>query len=288
MGWVLRAPHFHNTIPYRLQPTNPYAATKAGAEFIAKSYSRSFNLPLIITRGNNVYGPHQYPEKLVPKFVNLLMRDRPVTLHGNGLNTRNFLYVRVVFHLFLLLRSPLPFSLSRSVCEKTRVLACSREWLCLSACPQSSHRPICLSPFLAHPSSSLNPSLTPTLLSHQVEDVARAFEVILHRGMAGKIYNIGGTNEKANIEVAKDLIRLMGHEKAEEKMLHFVEDRAFNGTLFGCNRLAVTLFFTLFLLSFVVFCSRDVVNPPLLMLSLSSLFVRTLGGQDLVLVLDLG
>jgi|SRR6056297_891369 len=75
------------------QPTNPYAATKAGAEFIAKSYSRSFNLPLIITRGNNVYGPHQYPEKLIPKFVNLLMRDRPVTLHGNGLNTRNFLYV---------------------------------------------------------------------------------------------------------------------------------------------------------------------------------------------------
>ena len=55
---------------------------------------RSFNLPLIITRGNNVYGPHQYPEKLIPKFINLLMRGRRVTLHGNGLNTRNFLYVR--------------------------------------------------------------------------------------------------------------------------------------------------------------------------------------------------
>ena len=51
-----------------LEPTNPYAATKAGAEFVAKSYSRSFNLPLIITRGNNVYGPHQYPEKLIPKY----------------------------------------------------------------------------------------------------------------------------------------------------------------------------------------------------------------------------
>ena len=63
-----------------------------------------------------------------------------------------------------------------------------------------------------------------------MEDVARAFEVILHRGVTGKIYNIGGTNEKANIEVAKDLIRLMGHEQAEEKMLNFVEDRAFNGT----------------------------------------------------------
>jgi len=61
--------------------------------------------------------------------------------------------------------------------------------------------------------------------------VARAFEVILHRGVTGKIYNIGGTHEKANIEVAKDLIRLMGHGKEEEKMLQFVEDRAFNGRL---------------------------------------------------------
>lgn len=61
--------------------------------------------------------------------------------------------------------------------------------------------------------------------------MARAFEVILHRGVTGKIYNIGGTHEKANIEVAKDLIRLMGHGKEEEKMLQFVEDRAFNGRL---------------------------------------------------------
>ena len=57
-----------------LEPTNPYAATKAGAEFLAKSYHRSFGMPIIITRGNNVYGPHQYPEKLIPKFINQLMR----------------------------------------------------------------------------------------------------------------------------------------------------------------------------------------------------------------------
>ncbi len=85
--------------------------------------------------------------------------------------------------------------------------------------------------FYFHPPSvppSLAPSFLPPFLP-QVEDVARAFEVILHRGVTGKIYNIGGTNEKANIEVAKDLIRLMGHEQAEEKMLNFVEDRAFNG-----------------------------------------------------------
>jgi nucleoside-diphosphate-sugar epimerase len=49
----------------------------------------------------------------------------------------------------------------------------------------------------------------------QVEDVARAFDTILHRGVIGKVYNIGGTHEKANVEVAKDLIRLMGLEKKE-------------------------------------------------------------------------
>lgn len=45
---------------------------------------RSFNLPVIITRGNNVYGPHQYPEKLIPKFINQLMRGKKLTIHGTG------------------------------------------------------------------------------------------------------------------------------------------------------------------------------------------------------------
>ena len=58
-----------------LEPTNPYAGSKAGAEYLVKAYNRSFGLPIIITRGNNVYGPHQYPEKLIPKFINMLMRD---------------------------------------------------------------------------------------------------------------------------------------------------------------------------------------------------------------------
>jgi len=83
-----------------LEPTNPYAATKAGAEFIVKSYYRSFKLPCLITRGNNVYGPHQFPEKLIPKFINQLYRDMPLTLHGDGSNTRNFLYVKDVAHAF--------------------------------------------------------------------------------------------------------------------------------------------------------------------------------------------
>lgn len=45
---------------------------------------RSFNLPVVITRGNNVYGPHQYPEKLIPKFINQLMRGKKLTIHGTG------------------------------------------------------------------------------------------------------------------------------------------------------------------------------------------------------------
>jgi len=141
-----------------LEPTNPYAATKAGAEFLAKSYMRSFGMPIIITRGNNVYGPHQFPEKLIPKFINQLMRGNKVTLHGTGANKRNFLYV---------------------------------------------------------------------------EDVARAFEIILFKGKVGVVYNIGGSNELANIEVAKKLIDLAGY--ASKDMMTFVEDRVFNDLRYHIN-----------------------------------------------------
>jgi UDP-glucose 4,6-dehydratase len=143
-----------------LEPTNPYAATKAGAEFLVKSYHRSFKLPCIITRGNNVYGPHQFPEKLIPKFTNQILRGLPVTIHGDGSNTRNFLYV---------------------------------------------------------------------------EDVARAFETILHKGQIGMIYNIGGTNELPNIQVAKDLIRILGKEDEEEDYITYVPDRNFNDLRYTIN-----------------------------------------------------
>ena len=62
----------HKTEHSVLCPTNPYAATKAGAELIAQSYNHSFNMPIIITRGNNVFGPNQYPEKLIPRFIKLM------------------------------------------------------------------------------------------------------------------------------------------------------------------------------------------------------------------------
>jgi len=83
-----------------LQPTNPYAATKAAAELLVQAYYQSFKLPVIVTRGNNVYGPHQYPEKLIPKFICLLNRGKPLTIHGDGTNKRNFLFVTDVANAF--------------------------------------------------------------------------------------------------------------------------------------------------------------------------------------------
>ena len=76
-----------------LCPTNPYAATKAAAELIAKSYYHSFKMPIIITRGNNVYGQNQYPEKLIPIFIQQLLKGNQVTIQGDGSNVRAFLHV---------------------------------------------------------------------------------------------------------------------------------------------------------------------------------------------------
>jgi len=83
----------HKTENSILCPTNPYAATKAGAELIAQSYHHSFKLPIIITRGNNVYGPNQYPEKLIPKFIKLLKDNKKLTIEGDGSSVRAFLHV---------------------------------------------------------------------------------------------------------------------------------------------------------------------------------------------------
>jgi UDP-glucose 4,6-dehydratase len=84
-----------------LEPTNPYAATKAAAENIVKSYYHSFKMPVIITRGNNVFGPHQYPEKVIPKFVRRLLQGMPCCIHGDGSNSRHFIYVGDVADAFV-------------------------------------------------------------------------------------------------------------------------------------------------------------------------------------------
>jgi len=139
-----------------LEPTNPYAATKAAAESIVRSYWYSFKMPVIVTRGNNVFGPHQYPEKVIPKFVRRMINDLPVCIHGDGSNSRHYIYV---------------------------------------------------------------------------EDVASAFDTILHKGVDGEVYNIGCDDEFTNLEVAKLLVRAVKPEIAEEdvsKHIIHVEDRAFN------------------------------------------------------------
>ena len=76
-----------------LCPTNPYAASKAAAEMYVYSYIHSFGLKAIISRGNNIYGYNQYPEKLIPKFIKLLSEGKKCTIHGKGETVRNFINV---------------------------------------------------------------------------------------------------------------------------------------------------------------------------------------------------
>lgn len=84
-----------------LEPTNPYSAAKAGAEMMAKAYHTSYNLPVITTRGNNVYGPHQFPEKIIPKFTSLAARGEALPVHGDGKASRSYLYVEDVAEAYL-------------------------------------------------------------------------------------------------------------------------------------------------------------------------------------------
>ncbi|XP_075476389.1 LOW QUALITY PROTEIN: trifunctional UDP-glucose 4,6-dehydratase/UDP-4-keto-6-deoxy-D-glucose 3,5-epimerase/UDP-4-keto-L-rhamnose-reductase RHM1-like [Primulina tabacum] len=135
----------------QLLPTNPYSATKAGAEMLVMAYGRSYGLPVITTRGNNVYGPNQFPEKLIPKFVLLAMKGKTLPIHGDGSNVRSYLYC---------------------------------------------------------------------------EDVAEAFEVILHKGEVGHVYNIGTKKERRVIDVAKDICNLFNMDP--DKNIQFVENRPFN------------------------------------------------------------
>ncbi|KAF8080677.1 hypothetical protein N665_0929s0029 [Sinapis alba] len=135
----------------QLLPTNPYSATKAGAEMLVMAYGRSYGLPVITTRGNNVYGPNQFPEKLIPKFILLAMRGKVLPIHGDGTNVRSYLYC---------------------------------------------------------------------------EDVAEAFEVILHKGEVGHVYNIGTKKERRVNDVAQDICKLFNMDP--EANIKFVENRPFN------------------------------------------------------------
>ena len=138
-----------------LCPTNPYAATKASAELIAQSYYYSFNIPIIITRGNNVYGPNQYPEKIIPKFIKLLKENSKVTIQGDGSNVRAFIHV---------------------------------------------------------------------------DDVVKAFDIILEKGIIGEIYNIGSDdNEEYTVKnVAEILIKKIKNTENYGEHIEYITDRPFN------------------------------------------------------------
>lgn len=77
-----------------VMPTNPYAASKAGADRLAFSFFKTYDLPVIITRSCNNYGPNQYPEKLIPLFITNAMQDLALPVYGDGKQVRDWLFVR--------------------------------------------------------------------------------------------------------------------------------------------------------------------------------------------------
>mmetsp|Transcript_25928 Transcript_25928/g.56301 ORF Transcript_25928/g.56301 Transcript_25928/m.56301 type:complete len:805 (-) Transcript_25928:308-2722(-) len=93
----------------RFNPGNPYSASKAAAECLIQAYEQSFHLPVVIARPNNIFGPRQHPEKLIPKFTLRLARKLHLPLHGGGHATRSFLFVEDAAKAFdLLLRKGRP------------------------------------------------------------------------------------------------------------------------------------------------------------------------------------
>jgi dTDP-glucose 4,6-dehydratase len=77
-----------------LNPTSPYAASKAASDLLVHSYARTFGFPAMITRCSNNYGPRQFPEKLIPLMLINAMSDKPLPVYGDGLNVRDWIHVR--------------------------------------------------------------------------------------------------------------------------------------------------------------------------------------------------
>ena len=89
-GTALQAPMDEG---HPLNPRSPYAATKAGADRLAYSYYVTYGLPIVIVRPFNNYGPRQHPEKVIPRFITQALSDEPLTVHGDGHASRDWLYV---------------------------------------------------------------------------------------------------------------------------------------------------------------------------------------------------
>jgi len=130
-----------------LAPNSPYSASKAAADLIVRAYFETYGLPVIITRCSNNFGPHQFPEKLIPLLIKCAVEEKELPLYGDGEQVRDWLYV---------------------------------------------------------------------------EDHCKAIAAILHKGKVGEVYNIGGNNEKKNIEIAKLILKKLGKSA---NLIEFVEDR---------------------------------------------------------------
>ena len=76
-----------------LQPNNPYSASKAAADLLARSFHRTYGMDTVITRCSNNYGPFQFPEKAIPVFIGNALEDRPIPVYGDGLHVRDWLHV---------------------------------------------------------------------------------------------------------------------------------------------------------------------------------------------------
>ncbi|MBL8925110.1 MAG: GDP-mannose 4,6-dehydratase, partial [Pseudonocardia sp.] len=86
-------PHGSWPETHPLEPNSPYSASKASSDLLARAYHRTHGLPVCITRCSNNYGPHQFPEKVIPLFVTNLLDGGTVPLYGDGLNVRDWLHV---------------------------------------------------------------------------------------------------------------------------------------------------------------------------------------------------
>jgi len=87
----------------KIEPTNPYSASKAAAEIFINSYKYSYKKEIITVRGNNIYGIRQYPEKLIPRCIISLLKNRKIPIHGDGKNERFYLSVQDFARAIILL-----------------------------------------------------------------------------------------------------------------------------------------------------------------------------------------
>jgi dTDP-glucose 4,6-dehydratase len=137
--------YFYETTPY--SPHSPYSASKAGSDMLVKAYMDTYKFPANITNCSNNYGPYQFPEKLIPLMINNASQDKPLPVYGEGLNVRDWLYVK---------------------------------------------------------------------------DHCYGILAVLEKGRVGEVYNLGGHNEKANIEIVKIILKELGKP---ESLITYVTDR---------------------------------------------------------------